>query len=64
MLALSNIIFLKLIYLRILRFARINKIILALAPAHVIINLILIITATFIIQLDSVSYLILFLENI
>jgi hypothetical protein len=48
-LASSNIIFLELIYLHILRFACISEITFAPAPACIIINLILIITAAFVI---------------
>jgi hypothetical protein len=64
MLVLSNIAFLEPIYLRILRFARVSKIAPAPAPARIIIDLMLIVTAAFVIQLDSISYSILFLENI
>jgi hypothetical protein len=61
-LASSNIAFLELIYLRILRFAYVSEV--APAPARVIIDLMLIVAAAFVIQLDSVSYSILSLENI
>jgi hypothetical protein len=63
-LASSNIVFLEPIYLRILRFIRINKITPAPAPARVIIDLVLIVIAAFVIQLDSVSYSISSLENV
>jgi hypothetical protein len=63
-LASLNIVFLEPIYLRILRFIRINKITPAPAPARVIIDLVLIVIIAFVIQIDSVSYSILSLENI
>jgi hypothetical protein len=64
MLASSNIAFLEPTCLRILRFARVGEVAPAPAPARVVIDLVLIVAAAFVIQLDSVGYSISSPENV